>query len=228
MRFAGVVDDDVIAQVVDALHGEVGDRWAPIKEEFDEFAYDESLDFQLTTRDDPLMRLQQRLEHAQRILSLEGDMASKTLAEQLVFSSIITNLESFLWETADYWVEHDTDVLRSLVTQLEILRDQPIKLGEIFQQYEGLKKHVRGYLQRIVWHRLDEVARLYKAGFGIAMPSLKPFVAAIEKRHHIVHRSGYDQNRKPVYVSTEEISALCESVLTFAKELDARLMSRCL
>ena len=227
-RFSGVVDADVIDEVVEDLHGEVGDSWAPVKDEFDEFTYDERLDFQLTTRDEPLVRLQQRLDHAQRILSLEGNAAAKTLAEQLVYSSIITSLEAFLWETADYWVEHDPDVLRNLVTQLEILRDQPMKLGEIFEQYGGLRKHVRGYLQRIVWHRLDEVARLYKAGFGIRIPSLKPFVTAIEKRHHIVHRSGYDQNRQPVYVTTEEISALSESVVQFARELDAQLMSRCL
>lgn len=215
-RFGGVVEDDVIDGVVDDLYAEVGDRWAPINDEYD---YDEHLDFKIQMREEPLLRLQQRLEHAQRVLLLDGDAVAKAFAEQLVFSSVITSLEAFLWETADYWVEHDDDMLRRLVTQHDALRNQQFKLADIFEKYGGLRKHVRGHLQHIVWHRWEDVAKVYRAAFDIKLPNLRALADAVEKRHHIVHRCGYDLNHQPVYVSATEIAELSKAVEAFALEL---------
>lgn len=215
-RFGDVVEDGVIDDVVEDLHAEVGDRWAPINDEYD---YDEHLDFNIQKREEPLLRLQQRLAHGQRVLSLSGDATAKALAEQLVFSSVITSLEAFLWETADYWVEHDDNVLQRLVTQHDALRNQPFKLADIFEKYRGLRQHVRGHLQHIVWHRWEDVAKVYRAAFDIKLPSLRVLAEAVEKRHHIVHRFGYDLNYQPVYVSAAEIADLSKTVETFALEL---------
>lgn len=220
VRFEGVVEDCVIDDVVVDLHREVGDRWAPIKGEFD---YEEHLDFNIHKQDEPLLRLQQRLEHAQRILSLSGDATAKSFAEQLVFSSVIASLEAFLWETADYWVENDDDVLKRLVTKHDALRNQEFKLADIFEKYRGLRRHVRGYLQHIVWHRWEDVAKVYRAAFDIKMPNVSALTDAVEKRHHIVHRCGYDLNQQPVYVSAEEIDKLSKTVAAFGLELAGRV-----
>lgn len=217
-RFDGVVEDGVIDEVVADLHSEVGHRWAPINDQYD-YDFDERLDFHIQKQDEPLLRLQQRLELAQRALSLDGDATAKNFAEQLVFSSVITSLEAFLWETADYWVEHDDNVLQRLVTRHDALRNQQFKLADIYEKYDGLRKLVRGHLQHIVWHRWEDVAKVYRAAFDVKLPSVRALADAVEKRHHIVHRSGYDVDFQPVRVSAGEIAELSKTVETFASEL---------
>lgn len=225
-RFSGLVDEALIKKVIDELHNEVGDQWAPIRHEAPD-DYDDRFGLQLLEREDPLRRLQEQLEKANAVLKLEGDQEARTLAQQLVFGAAIAALESFLWETAHYWVENDDEVLRSIVTKLPLFRDEELKLGDIFDRHKGLRDHVKGYLQNLVWHRWDKVAPLYKLGIGIAkLPSFKPLEDAMEKRHDIVHRSGHNKDGEPVAVVADEIEDLCQAIVRFAKEIDDQLAER--
>jgi hypothetical protein len=192
----------------------------------DDLCYDERFDLQLLTRDEPLDKLKERLQHAQRVLTLEGDVTAKKLAVNLVFSSAITAFEAFLWETVDYCVEHEEESFRNIVTKIPALKDQPMKLGEIFKKNDTLKEHVKGYLQNLVWHRWDKVSPLFKLGLSIQPPSFKPFDDALIKRHDIVHRSGHDKSGNPISVTPDEIRELCLKIETFAAEIDTKLAMR--
>jgi len=226
-RFSGIVDDDIIQKVIDDMHSEIGDKWAPIQNDPpDDFDYDERFDLQFLRRNEPLDKLKERLQHAQRVLTLEGDETAKLLAQKLVFSAAIAAFEAFLWETVDYCVEHEEDAFRNIVTSIPALRDQPMKLGEIFGRHEGLKELVKGYLQNLVWHRWDKVVPLFKSGLRIQPPSFKPFDDALVKRHDIVHRSGYDKSGKPISVTADEIRELCQKIEVFATEIDTKLAER--
>lgn len=226
-RFSGIVEDDLIDELVDEFVMEVGDEWAPIQSEApNEFDYDERFDLQLNRRDEPLEQLNERLTEIEKILSLNGDSTAMALVRNLAFSAVVTALESFLWETVEYWVEHDETTLRNLVTKIPALRDQPMVLGDIFKQHEGLKRHVKGYLQNLVWHRWEKVVPLLDKGLGVKPPSFKPFEKVLDKRHDIVHRSGQSKDGVPVLVSNEEITGLCKSVTEFAIELNNQLKLR--
>lgn len=217
-RFSGIVSSDVIDEVVEVLHCEIGDEWAPINYRGD-LDYDPNFDLCFDPQDQPLMRLRQRIEHGYRVLSLGGDLSAKAMAEHLVFSSIITSLEAFLWETVDHWVRTDKVVLRNIVTKHEALKAQPLKLGEIFDKHSSIDKHVIGFLQHILWHRIEDVSKIYRAAFDIRLPKWREIPEAIKKRHDIIHRGGYDIEHQPVYVSHEEIGTLGDTVIAFAREI---------
>lgn len=226
-RFSCIVDDDIIQEVIEEMHDEVGDQWAPIQNATpDDFDFDDRFGLQFLTRDEPLDKLKERLQHAQRILTLEGDETAKSLAQKLVFGAAVAALEAFLWETVDYCVEHENDAFRNIVTSIPALRDQPMKLGEIFEKHEGLKELVKGYLQNLVWHRWDKVVPLFKSGLRIQPPSFRPFDEVLVKRHDIVHRSGHDKSGKPISVTADEIRELCRRIEVFATEIDKQLAER--
>jgi hypothetical protein len=226
-RFSGIVDEDIIGEVIKEMHDDIGDQWAPIDSgPPDDWDYDERFDLELLTRDIPLANLFNRLHQAKKILTLEGDSTAKLLAEQLTFSAAIAALESFLWETVDYWVKNDPKALRAIVTQIPAIRDEKIKLGEVFEQFEGLKDRVKGYLQNLVWHRWDKVSPLLRQGLEIQHPSFKQFDDALLKRHDIVHRSGHDKAGQPITVSIQEIGDLCQTIETFAVAIDGSLKQR--
>lgn len=224
-RFDGFVEEEIIQEIIEEMYAEVGDQWAPINYGPPD-DYDERFDLQLQTRREALDRLKERLQHARLVLTLEGDVMAKRLAMNLVFGAAVAALEAFLWETVDYCVEHEEDAMRNIVTNIQALKDQPLKLGEIFDRYDKLKEVVKGYLQNLVWHRWDKVAPLFKMGLNIQPPSFKPFEEALVKRHDIVHRSGHDKSGNPITVTLEEIDVLCNKVEVFAAEIEKKLLER--
>jgi hypothetical protein len=46
------------------------------------------------------------------------------------------------------------------------LKDQPLKLGQIFEQYDITEARVMLYLQNLVWHRWDKMAQLINIGLA--------------------------------------------------------------
>ena len=224
-RFGDVVDGDAIQEVVDEMHAEVGDQWAPVRYDRPD-DYDDRFDLELVASEEPLRRIRQRLDDCKRVLQLQGDSDAIALAERLVFGAVISALEAFLWETAQHWINAREGALRECVTKLPVFRDEPIKLGDVFNRHEGIREHVKAYLQNLVWHRWDKVGALYKTGLGVTLPGVKPFDEALVKRHDIVHRSGHDKAGQPVIVKREEIEALSVAVVEFAVELERRLADR--
>ncbi|AFQ52211.1 hypothetical protein [Burkholderia cepacia] len=225
-RFANVVDDDVIEEVVDELHGGVGDEWAPIREVPTDDYYDDRFDLDVDTPNEPLSRLRDRIQQARQVLTLTGSPHAKSLTDMLVFSNALGVLESFLWETAEFWFKHDDSALQSVVTKLKVFSDEPMKLGDIFTRHTKLREHVLGYLQNLVWHRWDSVVPIFQQGLGIRLPSVKPFEAALLKRHDIVHRCGQTKTGAPVTVTQAEIGALFDEIEQFAIAVNRLLSTR--
>ena len=227
VRFSGLFDDDLIQEVVDEFHSEVGDQWAPTRAFQDDFDdYDERWELELQSADAPLLRLRDRLDGGMAVLRLTGDPLAKHLAAQLVFSAAIGALESFLWETVDYWVSYNDDVLRRVVTKIDALGTRQLKLGDIFTRQDALKVEVKGYLQRLVWHNWDKVAPLFHKGLDVKIPNLRQFDDALDIRHHVVHRSGQDHNGQTISISPLDIEVLSALVLAFCEETARLIMAR--
>jgi hypothetical protein len=224
-RFAGIVGDDVMQTVIDELHSEMGDAWAPVNYYPDPDDYDERFDFDLESGE-PLRRLNDRLREFQTVLTLQGDQTASVVVEKMVFSSGIGALEAFLWETAHYWIENDDQALRDIVTMLPAFQQQSIKLSSIFEEFEGLRNRVKGHLQNMVWHRFDQVAIVFGHGLGVSLPSLKIFEQPLLKRHDIVHRSGLNKDGSAISISQTEINELFVAIASFAAQIDASLSGR--
>lgn len=224
-QFAGVVDDELIAAVADDLVGEVGEQWAPIRPHRPD-DFDERYDLFLTEQNEPLARLEQRLVEGLELLDLQGTDAQMQQLRRLVFSSGVAALEAFLYETASYWVENDEDVVKALITQMQFFRDQPLKLGDIYDHHAALKEKVKGQFQSMVWHRWDTVAQIYAKGLKTRLPGLAQFDDALLKRHDIVHRSGLSKDGTPVIAERDEIEALFQAIRTFGKTTERRVVLR--
>lgn len=223
-RFASIVDDELIQEVIDEMYDEVGNQWAPVRSGVDD--YDENYGVVVEERNEPFRQLCSRLEQSREVLKLKGSESAKLLAQKLVFVSVITAFESFLWETIVYWVDHDEEIIRNIVTKMEVFRDKQMKLGDIFQKQASLKDDIKGHLQNLTWHNWRSVRPLFTDGLEIMIPSFKPFDAALLKRHNIVHRSGVTKAGWPITVDSAEIEALCEQVREFAFAVKQALAER--
>lgn len=224
-RFGDLCSDETIRQAIDDVESEGIEEWAPIHYGPGD-DYDPRFALALERESEPLRKLRERLEQAKKVLTLKGDAESEGLAQKLVFGSIIGVLETFLYETAYFWLENDEGALRTLVSGLPAFQQEKMPVADLFRRHEGIKDHVKGYLQNLVWHRWDRVAPVYRHALSVQLPSTRVFEAALLKRHHIVHRSGHDMNGAPIAATIEEIASLCRDVESFAVELNSRIADR--
>lgn len=226
-RFTGLVPDSVIEQIIDEMHEMHGDQWAPVNNERPDDYYDSLYDLeQMAERSQPLTNLKARINQYQQLLALQVSEEAKTLCRSLLYSATVGALESFLWETVYFWVDNDIKSLHDIIVRIQGLRDKQIKLGDIVKENKSPKDHVKAYLQGIVWHQTKRVKPLFEQGLGITLPDIAFFEKALQKRHHIVHRSGHDMDKKPINVQGSELDALFSQVSKFASAIDKELESR--
>lgn len=226
-RFGDVVDDEVIEALAEDLSSDGIYEWAPVRRD-DDKDYDDrfGLDFDPAQPNDPLDKLKDRLAQTASVLSLRGGAQAMEQLPKMVFGAAISTLEAYLWETVAFWAKGNRDVLKNIVKGMPALRDQPMKLGDVFDAHEAIEARVSTYLQNVVWHRFETVAMLLRRGLGVSPPSFKTFVKALEKRHDIVHRSGHDKDGLPVTVTVEDAMELAAAVEDFASKLHQAIMRK--
>lgn len=216
-RFSGYASTKALEGVIDELLFLGGDRWAKRLIRAPS-TYDEDFAIFVEAYNVPLQNTLQRVGEIRELLILPSN-----LVRNLAFGASITALESFLWETMVFWVENDESVVRNIIIAHPAFKDQPIKLGTIFDKRETLTKDILGFMQGVVWHNWDNVATLYKYGLGLKKLNLDHFTPAVLKRHDIVHRSGLTKAGEQVVVTSVEILALCEQITIFAETVSSQL-----
>lgn len=187
---------------------------------------DDDFDVDVKNQKEPVADLLARLISINKILSLSGPPDAVLLATQLAYSSVITALETYLWETMKYAIENDEKIVFNIITKFPHFKDQKMDLRKIYDRFEGLKAEVNRYLQDTVWHKWEAVGSLFKHGLGINAPSFGVFFDAIKKRHDIVHRSGHTKDGEPIIISSLEVQELTNHVIAFANELEGMIAQR--
>lgn len=220
-RFSGLVNDDLIEEVIDELHGEGGgDAWAPFKWEPD---YDDYLILEPDDRDEPGVAFNNRLGEIDRVLALTSlaDPPTAQLLEQMAFGSIISAVEAYLAETVTFWTKNDKGVLRRVLSKE--FKDKKFSLAEIFDHLDKIENDVLTHLSNQVWHRLDKLKPTIEHSLGIGLPDIGPIMSAVEIRHDIVHRAGRTKDGKQVTIGADVVLKLRSEALKFADAINEEL-----
>ncbi len=226
-RFAGRVDDALIARLAFDLEMEGGVSWTS-RTPCNPYEDDEPLyDLQVDGWAEPLATLKERLTQAMEVLNLQGPAAARARAEQLVYAGLITDLESFLWETASYWVNNEPDVLNEFIDKVGKFQNPQFSLSQV-RKWEGewFRREVNLYLQNLVWHNEKAVNQVFAEGLGVKLKSWQFLRKALETRHHIVHRSGHDKDGRPIQIMRDEIVQLRSDIDAFAESIHHQLSAR--
>lgn len=221
-RFSEMVEDDVMEELIDELHGEAGgDRWAPIEHEGQGWDYEDFYSMLPLERTDPLKMLTERLAKIEDTITSQNVLDGFVI--QLLHSAAITALEAYLWDTTAYWVTKNEATLQSFVENNEDFASQKLKLSEIFSAMDSLKKKVIEYLQTFIWHRLDKAKPLLAKTLGIQFPDIDKIMPEILIRHDIVHRGGRDKDGYPVLVAIADVRRVAMLVKNFGESMEREL-----
>ncbi|MBB3277350.1 hypothetical protein [Pseudoxanthomonas sp. OG2] len=226
-RFEGIADFDTIEELVADIFAEIGDELAPTA-----LTAEEDWDVEVETAESPIQELRQRVEDLRLVLAMEGSERAKFQARNLVYAALITALETFLWETAVWWLANDDDSVERLVAaRPSFASDRRLKdmVGGEQLELEVRRRRIHDGMKDVVWHRWRSNWPFLAALLGIEMPGYDQYglTAVATKRHDIVHRFGQNKDRTAaVYATTDEVVALANAVQTFAEDLNARIAAR--
>ncbi|WP_457894597.1 hypothetical protein [Stenotrophomonas hibiscicola] len=222
-KFGGVAADKVIEAVIGQLHTEVGDAWAPLRWG-NPYEYDEDYDvIQPSERSAPRDRLTKALLEGQKLQTLSGDAATKALLNRLAFSHLFSAFETYLWETMVYWLEADLDSSGRILDRLPEFANKDLKGKEARAFIEKGKENIKGYMQRLPWHRWSDVRPLLQIGLDVPVPEFKSFSADVRIRHDIVHRNGMTNEGDQVDVTEQMLSEFGARINAYAEQLEGAL-----
>jgi len=226
-RFEGIADFDTIEEMVADIFAEIGDELAPTA-----LTAEEDWDVEVETADSPIQDLRKRSDDLMLVLQMEGPEPGKFQARNLVYAALITALETFLWETAVWWLANEAgSVDRLVAARASFSSDRRLKdmVGGEQMELEGRRQRIHNGMKDMVWHRWRSNWPFLAALLDVEMPSHDTygFTAAASKRHDVVHRFGQNKDRaEAVYATTAEVEALADAVLAFADDLNARIAAR--
>lgn len=223
-RFGGIVDFEVMDELIQELYSEAGDEWAPIDHEGVD--YDDCLSMLVSHRSDPNRMLSDRLMQIEAVLTVTGTNQATQLTTQLAHGAVITAVESYLWDTVAFWTANDESTLRDFVATNKDFQAKTLRLSTIFERLEGLKNEVESYLQDLVWHRLDKVKPLMEQGLKIRVPEIGELMQEVLVRHDIVHRGGRTKEGDPVTVSAGHVRIVAGKVRAFVNAIEVELDRR--
>ncbi|MEM5432588.1 conserved protein of unknown function (plasmid) [Cupriavidus taiwanensis] len=151
--------------------------------------------------------------------------ASQTLM-RLIYSNLITALETYLSDTAKRYILPNKCLLRRFVeTDKSFQRDRKFGLNELFQRLDAIESVAEEAIDRMVFHNLENIKSVYSDVFlvDLTQSSLDALAAAVTRRHDIVHRNGRSTKGASLVLDQSDITALYILVTNFVSQVDAQV-----
>lgn len=132
-------------------------------------------------------------------------------------------MEAYLLDNFLSALNSDKAVFRKYIETTDHFRGQKILLSTIFKESDGIDKRGRAYLTKMLWHRLSDVARLYRNTLGVQLPQdMKELLAAVQIRHDFVHRNGRTPDGKEISLTPGQITDLVKLVQNLVDGIEAQ------
>lgn len=223
-RFGDVVPEDVIEELVEELENE-SSEWAPrTSSDYDLTDYDEYALEALAPLPEHFKTFSAAIDKIVKLSTTHTDAAEQQFFRRLLFAGAITALETYLSDVFISSIKDNPRALRKFVESFPAFQAQRVKKCDIFKELEQLEHLVRSFLVgRVLWHRLEPVAKMFKNTFDIDFtqaPIFNQLERDIETRHDIVHRSGKDKNGSEHNLSGDDIYNLTARCVSLVQEIE--------
>ena len=148
------------------------------------------------------------------------DPAIAPLLSNLLFTNLITILETYLSDAFIFTVLNDPKLIRSYVETTPFFKQTKTELAKIFKNHENIESTVRNHLNEVRWHRLDMVKNMYRDTLGISLPEFGSLASSINDRHTLVHRNGKTIDGHEIKINEVVVEQLAKELEAFVSLLD--------
>ncbi len=173
-----------------------------------------------------------QIERLKKILYIENEefIIDQSL-NRLVYTGVITSLETYLNEIFILIVFHSEDTLEKFVCEYEPYQKERFSLHEIFVKYNALKMRVREDLENFIYHNIPKLIRVFNI-FNFELDKfekIKDISIYIQKRHNLIHRSGLNEydDFMVIELNKVEIETLISDVNLFVEYVHKKIEENC-
>ena len=218
-EFDGVVDDDVVAELVGELEP-LGHFWAPTPEHPSlENAFVDVLASSV-----PMQTFRARMAGLRQLATIDCPEEARPANVQFLLAASVSALEAYLAERAVRGVQRHPRVLSRFIETHQVFKDRKVPVAAVPKLSDRLVQYAMGLLSGVVWHRLDTARRIFEDAFeGIEWPTDLDMAGILELRHDIVHRAGVTTGGAPVALSVVDLDAHFQLVEEFVGRLEPQL-----
>ncbi|WP_140162513.1 hypothetical protein [Billgrantia desiderata] len=164
--FGGYVPDDVIEKLAHDLSMECPE-WTSAAKPSD---YEDDYLELILSDNEYFKSFNDSIEHVNEILAADVGGAAQAHLYGLLYTSVITAVETYLSDAFINTVLSDSAYLRAFVERNPEFAKKTFKLSEVFLKHEGIKDEVKDYLLSQLWHNMKKIKPMYKATLGVSFP----------------------------------------------------------
>lgn len=171
-----------------------------------------------------------QIESFQKLLNIKsGEYLVEQSLNRLVFTGVITALETYLNEIYILVVFHSESTIEKFVNDYEPYKKERLILSEIFTKYKSLHNRIKEDLDNILYHNISKLVPIFDIyDFELTnFDKIKNIAKHIQKRHNLVHRSGLDENDNFCEVLKIEVAKVIEDTNLFVEYIDNKIKNKC-
>lgn len=219
-EFGGTIDDDVIEELASELDDECpnwsgnSDNFSPDLDEYLFLSSAESVGHEEIFR--------QSAVNIERLLEVKVEPAERQVMLRLLYTNVITALETYLSDKFISAVNADEKLLRRFVETTPEFKNRKVSLSDVFSAHETIKDDVKTHLLEVVWHRLDKVEPIFHDTLDLSFPSdMKELHKAIFVRHDCVHRNGKSKDGNEHVLNEGDVKNLLSAAGKLVRWIEA-------
>lgn len=171
-----------------------------------------------------------QIERLEKIVKLKsGVFILDQALYRLVYSGIITSLETYLNEIFPQIVFHSEFTIEKFITDYEPYKKEKISLNEIYKKHRSINLRVQDDIDNFIYHNIPKLINVFNIyNFELDKHDRIHNIAKyIQKRHHLVHRSGVNQDDSLQEISEIEIETIIKDMNSFVEYIDQKINGKC-
>jgi hypothetical protein len=164
--------------------------------------------------------LNEHLDAALEILKSKAHFKNTFSLNVMLYGHLVAATEGFLSSAFIKTIISNEKLVRRVVESDPNFANMKFSMTQIFEKRIQINETVSKYLHDLIFHDLAKIKPMYKTVLGHEFGDIGWLFKAVEKRHHCVHRAGYDKDGKPVQFSEKEIETLISNIRDLSKSVD--------
>jgi hypothetical protein len=167
------------------------------------------------------------INNIKELINADGSVkpALKQHYYNMLYSSVITSLETYLADALKYNLSKNEEYLIKFVESFQDFKNIKCDFNDIFNLCNSINNKVDDGLGTLLYHNLPKIQGIYKATFSISFLQIDDLMKAIFIRHDLVHRSGKNKNGIMYNITKNDVVCLCDMVFNFINSIEEQFKS---
>jgi len=165
-------------------------------------------------------------ESIEEILRLSAIQHENSSLQRMCYVSIITAMEAYLGDILRCEIFSRPTVKERFVASYEPFKKMKFTLAELYTRLSAIDGEIKDALNGLSLHKIDTAKKIFSSTLMAEFPAASlPFLgAAVEHRHHIVHRNGRDTDGEQLLIGHHDVAELALKVMEFTRAIDKQIL----